>query len=306
MASSAPEARREEPKGDSQVAANTGSTFLRIALGAELIRLRERAGLSGEQAARAAGCAPSTITNLEKGTTGFRRISQFVDLLVAYGVDDDGQRMLLDWYRNAKGEDWWTPNTSVLPSGMPPYLGFESGAKFMSLWCPNVIYGLLQTEEYARALIESAKAADERTTDFVDSSVEVRANRKKLITERGVELVCVMDESALRNVVGDAGVMRRQYEEIATLAKRPNVTVRIIPFAAPTYRVTVGAFTVLDFNRNDLPGPVVASDNVSYQTHVVSKPKVVKQFVRRFDFLARGALPDHETPVFLERLAREA
>ncbi|BDT39544.1 helix-turn-helix domain-containing protein [Streptomyces yaizuensis] len=287
------------------MAANTGATFLRIMLGAELTRLRDGAGLSGEQAAKAAGCAPSTITNIEKGTTGFRRIGQLTDLLTAYGVGFEGQELLLDWYKNAKGDDWWTPNTSVLPSGMPAYLGFESGARIVSPWCPSVVYGLLQTEEYARALIESAKAADERTTDFVDSSVEVRANRKRLITEHGVELVCLMDESALRNVVGDGGIMRRQYAEIAELSKLRNVTVRIIPFSAPAYRVTSGGFTVLDFDRKALPGPVVAVSTVSHTMQVVSKPKVVKQFARRFDFLARGALPDHETPALLEKYARE-
>ncbi|MFD7668130.1 helix-turn-helix domain-containing protein [Streptomyces sp. NPDC059788] len=287
------------------MAANTGSTFLRIMLGVELTQLRDKAELSGEQAAKAAGCAPSTITNIEKGTTGFRRIGQFTELLAAYNVGFEGQDLLLDWYKSAKGDDWWTPNTSVLPSGMPTYLGFESGARIVSPWCPNVVYGLLQTEEYARALFESAKAADERTTDFVDSSVEVRANRKRLITEQGVELVCLMDESALRNVVGDGAVMRRQYAEIAGLSKLPNVTVRIIPFAAPAYRVTSGGFTVLDFDRTALQGPVVAVSTVSHTVQVVSKPKVVRQFTRRFDFLARGALPDHETAAYLEQLARK-
>ncbi|GGN45020.1 transcriptional regulator [Streptomyces kronopolitis] len=287
------------------MAANTGATFLRIMLGAELIRLRDKAGLSGEQAAKAARCAASTITNLEKGTTGFRRIAQFTDLLTAYGVDFEGQELLLDWYKNAKGDDWWTPNTSVLPSGMPVYLGLESGARILRPWCPNVVYGLLQTESYARALMESAKGADETTTDFIDGSVAVRANRKKLITEAGAELFCLMDESALRNVVGDADTMRGQYREIAELAKLPNVTVRIIPFSAPAYRVTSGGFTVLDFDRKDLPGPVVSMSTVTGTMQVVSKPRVVKQFARRIDFLAGGALPDHETPALLERYARE-
>ncbi|MEU7161796.1 Scr1 family TA system antitoxin-like transcriptional regulator [Streptomyces chrestomyceticus] len=132
-------------------------------LEAELTRLRDKAGLSGEQAAKAAGCAPSTITNIEKGTTGFRRIGQFTELLAAYNVGFEGQDLLLDWYKNAKGDDWWTPNTSVLPSGMPAYLGFESGARIVSPWFPNAVYELLQTEEYARVLFESAKAADERS-----------------------------------------------------------------------------------------------------------------------------------------------
>ncbi|MFE7117198.1 helix-turn-helix domain-containing protein [Streptomyces sp. NPDC057654] len=288
------------------MAANTGATFLRIMLGAELARLRENAGLSGEQAAKAAKCAASTITNLEKGTTGFRRIGQYVDLLTAYSVDDEGQELLLDWYKNAKGDDWWTPNVSVLPSGMPAYLGFESGAKTLSPWCPGVVYGLLQTEEYARELMLSAKAADETTTDFIDSAVAVRINRKKLITEGGLELVCLMDESALTNMVGNPDVMHCQYEEITRLAKLPNVTVQIIPATAPAYRLTAGNFTVLDFDRKALPGPVVSASTVVGAVQVISKQKVVKRFSRRFDFLTRGALPDHETPGFLERLARRA
>ncbi|WP_327357938.1 DUF5753 domain-containing protein [Streptomyces sp. NBC_01304] len=156
-----------------------------------------------------------------------------------------------------------------------------------------------------RALMESAKGADETNTDFIDGSVEVRAKRKKLITEAGAELFCLMDESALRNVVGNAEIMRDQYRQIAELARLPNVTVRVIPFSAPAYRVTSGGFTVLDFDRKDLPGPVVSMSTVSSAVQVVSKPKVVKQFGRRLDFLAGGTLPDHETPALLERFARE-
>ncbi|MEV8403831.1 DUF5753 domain-containing protein [Streptomyces niveus] len=125
---------------------------------------------------------------------------------------------------------------------MPVYLGFESGARILRPWCPNVVYGLLQTERYARALMESAKGTDETTTDFIDGSVAVRANRKKLITEASAELFSLMDEPALRDVVADGETTRGQYREIAELAKLPNVTVRIIPFSAPAYRVTSGGF----------------------------------------------------------------
>ncbi|MFE0059940.1 helix-turn-helix domain-containing protein [Streptomyces sp. NPDC059003] len=287
------------------MAANTGATFLRLTLGAELARLREKKGLSGDEAARETGCAPSTISKIEQGTTGFRLISQFIKLLDVYDVDDDGQELLVDWYKNAKGNDWWTPNSSVLPSGMPAYLGFESGATKVSPWCPSVIYGLLQTEAYAEALMESAKAADETTTDFIESSVQVRMNRKKRITEEGLELDCIMDEAALRNMVGAREIMHRQYEELAMLSQLPNVSVRIIPWSARAYRVTAGSFTVMDFDRTQLPGPVVSTSTVSHTVQVVSKLKVVKRFARRFDFLSRSAVPDHEIPQFLERLARE-
>lgn len=287
------------------MAANVRSTFLRIVLGAELTRLREQAGLTGEQAAKSVGCAPSAISRVENGTSGFQRIEHFTKLLDAYRVGFEGQELLTDWYRNAKADDWWTPTVSVLPSGVSLFLAFESGATAMWAWCPMVVYGLLQAKAYTRALMESAKAADERTTEFVDSSVDIRMTRKKRITEDGMELVCIMDESALRNMVGSAEIMREQYREIAELAKLPNVTVQIIPASAPAYRVLGGAFHILDFDRKALPAPVVAMDTVAHSMQVTSKARQVKQFQRRFEFLTRGALPDHETPAFLEKLARE-
>ncbi|MFD9535085.1 helix-turn-helix domain-containing protein [Streptomyces sp. NPDC060010] len=287
------------------MAANVRATFLRIVLGAELTRLREQAGLTGDQAARSVGCAPSAISRVENGTSGFQRIEQFTKLLDAYKVPFEGQEVLTDWYRNAKADGWWGPSVSVLPSGMSLFLAFESGAKVVKACTPMVVNGLLQAERYARALIESARIADDRTLAFVESAVEVRMTRKKRITEEGMELVCIMDESAITNMVGSPQIMLEQYEEIERLAALPNVTVRIIPSSAPTYRV-FGEFHVLDFDRKELPDPVVvASSTLDQGMECLSKPRPVKQFVRRFDILAQGALPAHETPAFLHRAARE-
>ncbi|KPI29312.1 helix-turn-helix domain protein [Actinobacteria bacterium OV450] len=287
------------------MAANVRATFLRITLGAELTRLREQAGLTGDQAAKKVGCAASAISRVENGTSGFQRIEQFTKLLEAYAATFEDTEVLTDWYKNAKQEDWWTPKVSVLPSGLTTFLAFESGARSARAWTPMVVNGLLQTEAYARALIESARSADDRTSEFVENAVEVRLNRKKRITEDGMELVCIMDESALRNMVGGPDVMRDQYEEIKRLGALPNVTIQIIPFAAPAYRVVGGEFLLLDFDRKDLPGPAVVSSTVSGEARVLSKERPVKQFSRRFDFLTKGALPVHETPAFLDRLARE-
>ncbi|MEV7617577.1 helix-turn-helix transcriptional regulator [Streptomyces sp. NPDC089799] len=286
------------------MAANVRATFLRITLGAELTRLREQAGLTGDQAARKVGCAPSAISRVESGTSGFQRIEQFAKLLDAYEVSRQDMAVLTDWYKNAKQEDWWTPKASVLPSGLSTYLAFESGAKIARAWTPMVVNGLLQTESYANALIETARIADDRTEEFVENAVVVRMNRKKRITDEGMELLCIMDQSALTNMVGGPEIMREQFEEIKRLAALPNVAVRIIPTCAPAYRV-FGDFLLLDFDRKELPGPVVASPSVGGETRVLSKERPVKQFIRRFEHLAQSALPVHETPTFLDQLARE-
>ncbi|MER6256277.1 helix-turn-helix transcriptional regulator [Streptomyces sp. NPDC001584] len=288
------------------MAAHVGPTFLRIMLGAELTRLRDQAGLTGDQAAKAIGLrSASMISKVESGHSGFERIDQFMKLLDEYKVPFEGQEMLADWYRNAKGGDWWSPKSATMPSGMNLFLAFESGAKITKVVTTQVVNGLLQAETYARALHESARIADDRTSEFVENAVEVRMTRKKRITEEGMELVCIMDESALRNMVGGPEIMLEQYEEIRRLASLPNVTVRIIPFSAPTYRV-FGEFHVLDFDRKELPDPVVVtSSTVDQGMKCLSKLRPVKQFVRRFDILAQGALPAHETPAFLEQLERE-
>ncbi|MER7759436.1 helix-turn-helix transcriptional regulator [Streptomyces sp. NPDC097619] len=288
------------------MAANVGSTFLRIVLGAELARLRDQAGLTGEAAARHAGCSPTTISSVEQGKTGFRRIEHLARLTDAYGVDEEGQAWLMDMHRQSKGDDWWSTGLSTMPSGMNLFLAMESGAKTVDAWCPGVVNGLIQTKEYAHALISKAKFANDTTDAFVENAVEIRMTRQKRITEQGMKLNCVMDESALTNMVGSSKTLRDQFDYIIELmTKHPNVTVQIIPKAANTYRLTGGDFYILGFDPKQLPTPIVASGTVDGTTRVSSKERQANQFARRFEELVRGALPAHETPKFLQRLKKE-
>ncbi|MGW6412836.1 helix-turn-helix domain-containing protein [Streptomyces vinaceus] len=288
------------------MAANVGSTFLRIVLGAELARLRDQAGMTGEAAAKKAGCSTTTISSVEQGKTGFRRIEHLAKLLNEYGVDEDGQVMLMDMHRRSKADDWWTTEISTMPSGMNLFLAMESGAKTMDAWCFGVVNGLIQTREYAHALITDAKFANDTTDEFVENATRIRMNRQKRITEQGMKLNCVMDEAALTNMVGSSEILRAQFDHIIELmTSHPNVTVQIIPRSARTYRATGGDFYILGFDPKQLPTPVVGTGTVDGTTRVASKERQVNQFARRFEALVRGALPAHETPKFLERLKKE-
>ncbi|MFG2483409.1 helix-turn-helix domain-containing protein [Streptomyces virginiae] len=287
------------------MAANVGKTFLRIVLGQELTRLRDQAGLTLAQAAKEAGCATSTVHNVESGTSGFRRIEQLAALLGAYKLNRADQAMLMDWHRQAKGEDWWTTSVAHLPSGMNLYLAMESGASAARWWCHGVINGLLQTQEYAHELIRSAKAANDTTEEFIEQAVDVRIKRQRRITEEGMELTCIMDEAALTNMVGSPELMRRQLQAIAELTELPNVTIQIIPRRAPTYRAVGGDFGIFSFDPAQRLEPAVASATVDGNTRVSSKERQTKQFQRRFEVLTQGALPRYDTPQFLEQLARE-
>lgn len=287
------------------MAANVGKTFLRIVLGQELTRLREQAGLTLAQAAKDAGCVASTVHNVESGTTGFRRIEQLSALLAAYKLSKADSAMLMDWHRQAKGDDWWTTSVSYLPSGMNLYLAMESGASDAKWWCHGVINGLVQTPDYAHELIRSAKVANDTTEEFIEQAVDVRIKRQKRITEEGMELTCIMDEAALTNVVGSSELMRQQHRAIAEMNELPNVTIQIIPKRAPTYRAVGGDFGIFSFDPAQRLEPAVASATVDGTMRVSSKSRQTKQFQRRFEVLARGALPPYETPKFLEQLSRE-
>ncbi|MGW2680903.1 helix-turn-helix domain-containing protein [Streptomyces sp. NPDC001436] len=287
------------------MAANVGKTFLRIVLGQELTRLRDQAGLTLAQAGKAAGCAGSTVHNVESGTSGFRRIEHLAALLTAYNLSKADRTMLMDWHRQAKGDDWWTTSVSVLPSGMNLYLALESGAVGAKWWQPMVVHGLLQTRDYAHALISTAKAANDTTDEFVESAVDVRIKRQNRITEDGMVFDCIMAESALTDMVGSSKIMREQYSRIAELSELPNVTIQIIPKGAPTYRATGGDFGIMRFDPSQRLDPVVTCSTVDAAMRVASKERQTKQFARRFEELAKGALPAYETPNFLHQLSRE-
>ncbi|MCY0940182.1 MULTISPECIES: helix-turn-helix domain-containing protein [Streptomyces] len=287
------------------MAANVGKTFLRIVLGQELTRLRDQAGLTLAQAAKDAGCATSTVHNVESGTSGFRRVEQLAALLGAYKLNKADQAMLMAWHRQAKGDDWWTTSVAHLPSGMNLYLAMESGASAAEWWCHGVINGLFQTQEYAHELILSAKAANDTTDEFIEQAVDVRIKRQKRITEEGMKLTCIMDEAALTNMVGSSALMRRQLQGLIELTDLPNVIILIIPRRAPTYRAVGGDFGIFSFDPAQRLEPAVASATVDGTTRVSSKERQTKQFKRRFEVLTQGALPRYDTVKFLEQLSRE-
>jgi hypothetical protein len=186
---------------------------------------------------------------------------------------------------------------------MSLFVGLERDAREIKDWVQIVVPGLLQTEEYARSLMLSAKIVDERTTEFVESGVTIRMERKKAITrsESPVHLRSVISESALRRVVGGPEVMRRQFEEIEKLCAIETVSVQVLPLALPTYR-SHDNFSVLEFG-DGLP-PVAITEHSKGVTFW-DRENELWAFARRFDKMRESALAPEETPRFLQELARE-
>ncbi|WP_237528118.1 DUF5753 domain-containing protein [Streptomyces sp. SID337] len=189
-----------------------------------------------------------------------------------------------------------------MPAGMPGFVGLEPEARSMRAYQPTLVYGLLQTEGYARAIHEVQKPVEETTSELSRNSVALRMKRQEVLTrENQVKLRVILGEAALRYPVGGDEIMREQYEKPAMLSAWGHVSIQVLPFRRG-YR-SANDFAILDLGDH-LP-PRVQIDSAWGSTHPSDKRREVDRFMRRFDAMAASALPPEDTPDFLNRLERE-
>ncbi len=289
------------------MAAPTGPTVRRVQLGRELERLRLQAGFKTEKEAvkdLKVSISSSQLYRVEKGTSAFRRASDLEALLNHYGIkNQEDIDFLVGIHRDGLSRGWWSTYARTMPSGMAMYIGLEDGAKAIRAWQPGVVFGLLQTRDYARAVFEAAKPVEERTTEFVERGIALRMERQEILTrENPVEIRAILDEAVLRRVMGSREIMRNQIEHLLELAALANVTIHILPLSSPTYRAHFD-FALLEF-ADPIP-TVVQMDTYDGASNLTDKDTEVWMFSRRFDALRDGALPLAETPKFLHQLSRE-
>jgi transcriptional regulator with XRE-family HTH domain len=241
--------------GGTLAGARSGPTVLRIALGAQLRRLREANNLTTEQAAEAIRATHSKISRLERGRSGAKQ-RDVADLLSLYGVTDETEReQLLALTREASVPGWWQQYSDILPRWFELYVGLEKAASIIRTYEVQFVHGLMQTEDYARAviLISNAKASPEE----IDRRVRLRLQRQQLLTQPDTPgLWAVLDEAALRRSPGGPKVMRAQLEHLLELTDLPNVTLQIVPFRVGPHAAAGGPFTILRFPEPELPDVV--------------------------------------------------
>jgi transcriptional regulator with XRE-family HTH domain len=232
-----------------------GPTVLRILLGSQLRRLREARGIGREAAGYAIRASESKISRMELGRVGFKE-RDVVDLLTLYGVVDVGERgVLLGLAREANEPGWWHRYSDVLPSWFQSYVGLEAAASLIRAYEVQFIPGLLQTEEYARAVILLGHGGS--PAEEIERRVGLRMARQAVLSRPGApRLWVVVDEAALRRPIGGSVVLRGQLEYLAAAAKLPNVTVQVIPFGFGGHAAAGGAFTLLRFADEALPDVV--------------------------------------------------
>jgi transcriptional regulator with XRE-family HTH domain len=217
-------------------------TLARRQLGAELRRLRDAAGLTIERVAQQLECSDSKISRIERGQVSAtpRDVGDMLDL---YPVDDWKREELVQLARQARRRPWWEVEFHDLPLA---YASYEAAAQTIRIYQVQLVPGLLQTEDYARAVLRALRPGLEPPD--VEGRIQVRIRQQAILTRPeppGVH--AVLDEAVLRRPVGSAAVMRRQLERLLAWIEHPNVTVQILPFAAGEHAGMDGAFVLFGF-----------------------------------------------------------
>lgn len=270
-------------------------------IGSTLRQLRERAGLSAEDAGRRIRKAQSTISRAEAGQT-LPSLAEIEVLLAYYNATDDERDQALQKWEDAKQAGTRLPMAGSVPKKFQAYLRMETEAAFLDIITPTLIPGLLQTKRYALAVTVNG-AAIGGVVD-ADKFVASRVERQKRITDPDPLVVhALVDEAALRRVVGGTEVMIEQIDHLLALMSRDNITLQALPFRAGAYPTMAGAVNILRFS-DPLDAPFVGLEYAGGEA-IMDEPGDVERFRTAFASMARLALTSDDTADLLRTIRRE-
>jgi transcriptional regulator with XRE-family HTH domain len=279
-----------------------GPTVLRMLLGTQLRRLREAAEVTPERAGYEIRASRSKISRIEHGRVSFK-VRDVCDLLTLYGVTDEQTReRMLALAKQANQECWWAKYGDILPDWFEGYLGLEAAASLIRTFELQFVYGLFQTEDYARAV--TMLGHETASSDKIERRVSLRMKRQELLSSAEPPRVwSVMDEAALRRPVGGRDVMRGQLARLLEVAELPHVTLQAVPFRRGGHAGAGGGFTILRFSERDLPDVVYIEQLAS--ALYLDRRGEVDHYTEVMARLSAKALTPAETTRFLHDLSSE-
>jgi transcriptional regulator with XRE-family HTH domain len=263
-------------------------TVRRRRLAAELRRLRDRAQLTIEDVAEKLACSSSKISRIETGHVGVSP-KDARELLRLYGVPEDQLEALVQLAKEARKRGWWHAYNEVFTGA---FVGLESEASSLRAFQALLVPGQLQTEDYMRAVIRSARP-DSSPAD-VEKRVKARLARQQLLTDTDPpKYWAVIDEAVLCRTVGGEKVMQTQLKRLANRAVLPHVTIQMVPFSAGAHAGMEGPFLILSFPEQTDPD-VVYVDNTTAGVYL-EEPAEILRYTLMFDHLRAAALSPDET-----------
>jgi len=271
-------------------------TMLRRQLGAELRRLRDQAKRTVAEIAHDLGWSESKVSRIETAHSGIRG-PDLERLLKLYRTPEAERKRLLALAAQARQRGWWEAYGDALPNAYETYIGFEAEATSIFNYQGQLVPGLLQTAEYASAVVQADGVSDNPTV--LEQRVAVRMARQAVLTrDPPPNLWVILDEAVLRRPIGGKDVLRRQLGRLIEAAERPMITVQVLPFAVGAHRALAGSFVVLEFAGG-------ADDSLVYSEGMTggvfrSRPDELRSYLMSFEALRTAALSPQRSVEFIE------
>lgn len=288
---------------------SAASTLPRRQLGRYLRDWRTQAGLTIAEAAKLMEWGASTLQRLEKGNADRIRTIDIQELCRIYGIPDEIAEGLKGLAQQAAVKSWWHSYGDLIPENFDVYVGLEASAQQLSCYQSELVPGLLQTADYARALNRLGYPDD--TEAEVERRVQLRMQRQAMITRRHhpADVAMVLHESVLHRSVGSAKVMAAQVRHLAELSTRDNVALRILPFTAGVpLGLSTGPFVVLEFGIDGkgqpVEPPVVYVEGFTGDLYL-ERQGDVRRYRRAQECLERCALDIQTSRNLLRQVAKE-
>jgi transcriptional regulator with XRE-family HTH domain len=273
--------------------------MLRRQLGAELRRIRERAQRTVADVATQVGWSESKLSRIETANTGIR-MADLDSLLQLYDVAEAERTRLRALAAQSRQRAWWEAYGDALPDAYETFIGFEVEAVTIKSYEAQVVPGLLQTAEYASAVMRTTLAPD--YPEVIEQRVAVRMARQAVLTRQPPpQLHAILDEAVLRRPVGGPDVQRRQLLRLVEASERSMVSIQVLPFSAGAHQGLAGSFMVLEF-AGAADHPLIYSEGLTGGVFR-SRPEDLRSYLSSFEALSAAALTPAESVRFIASAA---
>jgi transcriptional regulator with XRE-family HTH domain len=265
-------------------------------LAAELRRLREQSGLTGDEVAARLGWSPAKISRVETARTMIQP-PDLQALLDLYEVTGQFRDRLTELGRASRQRGWWDAYADMLGPEYATLIALEADAETVRWYAAQMVPGLLQTENYAREIIRATLLIS--PPGEIERKVKVRMSRQRVVDD--MHLSVVLDEAALRRTVGGPEVMKQQLRHLVEVASRPNIELRVIASSVGAHPAVTGEFTILSF-------PEMGAPDVVFLEHMTSNLYVEREaevflYTLAFDKLIAQAMEPQESSRLIAEIA---
>ncbi|MBK0866818.1 helix-turn-helix transcriptional regulator [Saccharopolyspora sp. HNM0986] len=282
--------------------APTSPTVACWAIGRRLRERREEAAITGAAAAKRVGVTPAYLSDIEHGKKNLAE--DRLDVLIAtYGIEEEEARELRSLRASGAHRGWWNAYSALFNSDLLRFFGFEHGAETVDVFDSDLINGLFQTEDYARAVIE-AGSPNVRLAE-VDRRVKCRLVRRQRITgDEPLKLNAVMSEAVLWQRIGGPEVLADQLDHLSALIERysDNLAVQVVPFTSTGHdAMGSSAFHIMTFPSGKLPA-LLWQETVT-STGLISDPTTVREYGLAHGDALKAALGRDDSLALIRKVA---